>query len=68
MREYRGHGLVARKEPEAQERLPGGVHYLAVEAGATGGLPPPLPGGRGGARGNLEGFAAIPRFNRCGES
>ena len=67
-REYRGHGLVARKGPEARERLPGGVHYLVVEAGATGGYYLLSLAGEEVPGGSPEGFAAIPRFNRCGES
>jgi len=66
-RDYRGHGLVARKGPEARERLPGGAHYLVVEAGPTGGYYLLSLAGAEVPGGSPEGFAAIPRFNRCGE-
>ncbi len=65
-RDYRGHGLVARRGPAFRETLPGGRHHLVVEAGAAGGYYLLSLNGREVPGGTAEGRAALGRFNRCG--
>ncbi len=65
-RDYRGHGLVARKGPELRERLAGGSYYVVVEAGGAAGYYMISLAGAEVPGGTLEGRAALGRFNRCG--
>lgn len=65
-RDYRGHGLVARKGPEFRERLSGGTYYVVVEAGNAAGYYMISLGGLEIPGGTPEGRAALGRFNRCG--
>jgi len=64
-RDYRGHGLVARKGPEFRRRLPGGTYYVVVEAGNAAGYYMISLGGSEVPGGTPEGRAALGRFNRC---
>jgi len=64
-RDYRGHGLVARKGPEFRERLSGGTYYVVVEAGNAAGYYMISLGGSEVPGGTPEGRAALGRFNRC---
>lgn len=65
-RDYRGHGLLARKGPELQERLQGGTYYVVVEAGNAAGYYMISLAGAEVPGGTVEGRAALARFNRCG--
>lgn len=65
-RDYRGHGIVARKGPQFQERLQGGTYYVVVEAGQAAGYYMLSLAGTEVPGGTAEGRAALTRFNRCG--
>ncbi len=65
-RNYRGHGLVARKGPAFLEWLSGGTYYVVIEAGNAAGYYMISLGGSEIPGGTPEGRAALGRFNRCG--
>ena len=65
-RDYRGHGLLARKGPLLRETLQGGTYYVVVDAGSAGGYYMLSLAGAEVAGGTSEGRAALARFNRCG--
>jgi hypothetical protein len=65
-RDYRGHGLVARKGPQFRKQLSGGTYYVVVEAGNAAGYYMISLNGAEVPGGTPEGRAALVRFNRCG--
>ena len=64
--DYSGHGVVARRTPTLLRTLAAGRYDLVVDHGASRGWYFISLGGDEVMGGNVEGRAALSRFNRCG--